>query len=154
MVMCPKCRKEFSTNGLYGHLKYKHQLEGEDLEKLHRETVAEHVGPAGVKENEERNLLERVSTLHDELVEVRQRRADAEQMDKSGFWNGDDEPAKQLQQLYEREEERIRKQLHKLVHDPAEESEVFAAPVSVERKQQKQLTAAAVAEPERPWDEP
>jgi len=150
MVACPKCHREFSTNGLYGHLKYKHQIDGEDLEKLHRETVAEHVGPAGAKENEERNLLERVSTLHDELVEVRRRLKDAEAADGSGIFT-EDEPARALQLLYQREEERIKKQLHKLVQDPIEESEVFAAPLSVERKQQKQPTAS---ESERPWDEP
>ena len=149
MVTCPKCRKEFAANGLYGHLKYKHQLEGEQLEEVHRKATEEHTGEAGQQLQNERDLLERVSNLHDQLLEVRRRHQEAEAADGSGIFT-EDEPAKALQLLYKREEKRIMEQLKQLVHDP---EEVFAE-VPTAKVRREQQPAAAAASAERPWDDP
>lgn len=126
-VKCPLCgeeSEEFTANGLFGHLRFKHGLNGDKLDTTY------HNGLDGTekqlqqerKQVEKRALIDRVSELHEELRNVRGRLKQVQSEDESssswGFVTSD-EAMKRLKRLYQSEEKRIGVELEELLGEVA-----------------------------------
>ena len=137
LVKCPLCgegSEEFEPRGLFGHLRFKHHLNGDKLDKAYHDGSIEEQVEEQVEQQERQALTDEASKLHGELLDVQvklhdleQRRVDqasklhgklrdvrAKMQDVVGF--SSDEAAK-LKQLYQAEEKRLKIELGKLLEE-------------------------------------
>lgn len=114
MVTCPVCNEEMQRKGLHGHLRFKHGLTGDKLDKTYNDNVE--AGEKQQKQQEHQAMVDRISKLHDELRNVRAKLEEVKAEDRSSFF-ASDEAADKLRKLYESEEKRIKADLDKLLQE-------------------------------------
>ena len=120
MVTCPECGEKLQRKGLHGHLRFKHQMDGDELDKAYNGQVK--AGEKQRKKVEEqlvhRAMIDRISKLHDELRNVRAKLQEVAAGDQGNFFLTD-LATKNLQKLYRAEEKRILADLERLVQEGA-----------------------------------
>ena len=144
LVKCPLCgegSEEFEPRGLFGHLRFKHHLNGDKLDKAYHDGSIEEQVEEQVEQQERQALTNEASKLHGELLDVQVKLHDLEQrrVDQASKLHGklrdvrskmqdvmqdggravgfsSDEAAK-LKQLYQAEEKRLKAELAKLLEE-------------------------------------
>ena len=116
VVPCPICGEELQRKGLYGHLRFKHELSGDKLTKAYHGNIEkqEKQQEKNEKQQDKRRPFDLACELHAELREVRKLLAEVEETDKSD-WLSTDEAADKLKRFYKAEEKRIAKDIDALL---------------------------------------
>lgn len=107
---CPKCGKVFKPSGLPGHLRFVHNIVGEEAAQLSDSAEADGVSKA-----------KRIFQIIDELKEIRARKAEVTKLDNDDFWNTD-KVVKELKAALNSEEDRLNDELLKLQGKPKSKS--------------------------------